>query len=422
MKTLVCILGGYYPFFSPCGIIADNILQQLKKDYKIIVIAQRNDFSLKKQDEYNGIKIIRLNEWNRMISSLCERKIRSSSNRFIRAFYKVILLIKKLVFFAICVLRPDSVSHPYIRAVEKQLELIQQNEKIDILLPVSIPHEAVIAAINFHSSHPDIPVFPYQLDEFAGNNALYRTNLFSRNKRKRNLESEIKILENCRKLFVLPPISGYYKSLPVFSRFEDKIIVTEHPLVVKNELPQVEKAQKLTFVYAGALNIKSRNPDLVLSAFEILKSKLDFVFRIFWFGNCQAAIDKYKSNMKDFLYDGGRVPYEKASEEIARADFLVSIGNNSDTQVPSKLFTYLSYGKPIIHFYYNDKDPYISYLAKYEASLCLKITDVEQNADKLLEFCNEYSGYHLDFDEVVRIFRECTPEYTADMFKREFLG
>ena len=67
----------------------------------------------------------------------------------------------------------------------------------------------------------------------------------------------------------------------------------------------------------------------------------------------------------------GVVDLETARKGIANADVLINIGNRLTNQVPSKVFEYISTGKPIINLCTMENCPTLSYMNRYPLGLSL---------------------------------------------------
>ena len=78
--------------------------------------------------------------------------------------------------------------------------------------------------------------------------------------------------------------------------------------------------------------------------------------------------------------------YEKAIEWLKDAGIISKCynlsliespfdGNKVDNQVPSKIFDYISLGKPIINVYTSEKDPALEYLKQYPLALNISETN-----------------------------------------------
>ena len=87
------------------------------------------------------------------------------------------------------------------------------------------------------------------------------------------------------------------------------------------------------------------------------------------------------------------------------------------TQVPSKIFDYISTGKPIINFYYNEKSPTLYYLDNYPLCISIKTSEdpIEVNK-KIKDFVDKSIDKTVSFDFVQQQFKECTPSYIASVF------
>ena len=417
MRTIVSIIGGYAPDFSPGGKIASNVLDELKKDYDITIIAQKTKFGLPEYEETNGIKLIRLPDYNLMFHSFFESKIKASSGAA-KSVYKLLLFAKKAVNYFVRMMRRRSLSGAYTGRIIRQLKKIEKENKIDILIPASAPHEALAAAVKYKKKHPATMLIPYKLDRFAQGNSLYENSFIRKFRYPRHIKSEQETLVYADAMFALPPIADYYEKSDF--EFKEKVVKTEHPLLKRIDIQsEKEENNRISLVYAGSLDTTLRNPEYLLNMFsKTPEFKENYVFNVYSFGNCGHILEKFKKVLNDSLNDGGKIPSSEVSKKLSAADILVTIGNNSSEEVPSKLFEYLSYGKPIVHFYYNDNDAYIKYLKDYDMSLCLKMSSEceEENIKLFKAFCEANKGKTIDFDEVKNFFEECTPEYTAKQF------
>ena len=112
----------------------------------------------------------------------------------------------------------------------------------------------------------------------------------------------------------------------------------------------------------------------------------------------------------------GKQPYDLANNVIRSSDILLSIGNNESPMMPSKIYEYVSTGKPIIHFYTWDSDPCIAVLEKYGNALLI---DSRKDIDvRLLEDFVKNSKL-IPFDKVESIFLLSVPEFTISVIEKE---
>ena len=96
---------------------------------------------------------------------------------------------------------------------------------------------------------------------------------------------------------------------------------------------------------------------------------------------------------------------------------MLSLGNAFDNQMPSKLFSYLGTGKPLLHLAVTDTDPPLPYLAKYPLALVLHQGQADAT-DILHRWLSEVCGKQLPFGEVCDLFPELVPQAVAAEFVR----
>ena len=137
------------------------------------------------------------------------------------------------------------------------------------------------------------------------------------------------------------------------------------------------------------------------------------------YGSGAQLVREASARDSPWLNPHGRVGIEEVHLAMAQADVLMTIGNNSDSEVPSKLFEYLSFGKPIIHFYFSDHDEYLSYLDRYPRSLAVKIGGAFEHEDaisRITSFCLDGTHEEISMESVHQNFRECTPAFVGAQF------
>ena len=154
----------------------------------------------------------------------------------------------------------------------------------------------------------------------------------------------------------------------------------------------VKTGDKCSCYFVGNLYKDIRTPDAAIQAFSLLQEEAE----LFFVGETYRFLqDKMNESVNNVHFPG-----RKSKEEVARiyqeADILVNIGNAIDNQMPSKIFEYISTGKPILNFYKVPNCPTLKYLKNYPLALNLYEPDVLQdtksNSKKIKDFCMENRG------------------------------
>ena len=102
-------------------------------------------------------------------------------------------------------------------------------ERIDVIIPASMPFESVIAAHNFKNKfNSEVLLLPYLFDKFTDSQTLHRLNVNRLIKRKVHIQLEKKILSNAKKIIAMHTLRFFFSEyIPSINQ----IIYTEHPLI-----------------------------------------------------------------------------------------------------------------------------------------------------------------------------------------------
>lgn len=215
-----------------------------------------------------------------------------------------------------------------------------------------------------------------------------------------------------------------YYSSTVDEKCRSKLAVVDIPLIFDfgrqedGDCPYKKIKGRIDVVYAGAINRRVRNPSYMLELFARASRLSDMMLHIFGENNCAALFAKYRYNDRIKVY--GSVPLASARAAVRNADVLLNIGNKVGHQVPSKIFEYMSCGKPIISLYNLDNDSSIPYLEKYPCSLQIREEQdkLAVNVERFAAFCVENAGKTIEFQRVRELFMENTPAFCADTMLR----
>lgn len=194
----------------------------------------------------------------------------------------------------------------------------------------------------------------------------------------------------------------------------DKLSIVDLPLL-ENKFQSCEKfSDKIVFLYAGLLDSRYRSPDVLLNLFKVNAEKENWQLHFYTKGNCENTIKKFATADKRVLQHG-YVSAEELDRRIENADILISIGNMQSNSVPSKIITYMSYGKPIIHFSLQKNDVCKEYLEKYPLALIIDaVTEPKAVTKKITEFVDEIAHTELTFSVLEENLPMNLAEYSAN--------
>ena len=412
---IVFLVSYYYPNYSAVGKCVGNVADELSKIHRVTVICEKDSYDQLDEEIINNQKIIRFITLDRKIRAKLNKKIKASKG-IKRKIYKTILYFYKFSQAAKIILSKVTIKQDLVDEYFEALDYIE--EEIDVIIPAVMPFESLLAAVRFSKNiSSTVKVIPYLFDQFALNKSLHRFQLNMKLKLKNHLELERKALNFSETVIIMPQLEDHYRS--VIQDHRKKILVLEHPLLINKSGNLQDDSEIIRFVYAGSFYKKIRNPEYFLTVFDNLLTEIRGKLDLYTFGNCEGIIDKF-SKKNNFIISHGKYKTDKVYRALEKSNFLVAVGNSISNQVPSKIIEYLSFGKPIIYLYTNNKDPGLKYLKKFPLSLCLKQDEkfLSENILKIKDFCRNKYGSKVDFKEVERMFIEASPKYTVNMIMK----
>lgn len=416
----VFVVGSYYPYYSAVGKCVGNVADVLSQRHKVTIICEKNNSDQEEEYYYNNQRILRI-----VTKDITKRiKIVENINRTRRIkkkFYNLSLGILKLEQAAELVFSKTSVKSQLVDSFLSKL--LDINENIDVIIPACMPFESVVAAYKYKEIYnAKVHLVPYLFDQFVENELLHRLKVNKRIKRKKHMKIEKEVISNSNTVLIMKQLKNYL--LSNYSEYNHLFQEVEHPLIVERKKKGIQVNKKTAiFTYAGSFYKGIRDPEYMLKIFDLYLEKNEGILNLYTFGNYNNIIKAY-AYKNDLIKDNGSLASTLVAGELEKADFLVAVGNSVSNQVPSKVFEYLSFGKPIIYFYELDNDSNVEILKNYPYGLCIRknAKEIEGNIFKLKKFCEENKDRSLTFEEISKLFPDALPEYTANLLENVILN
>lgn len=403
-KKILFICSNHFPYDGANGKLLKNLLDGgLSDAFEVHVLTHMFVSSDRTLEEYDKYTVHRFFSWfmypkNHLMNYI---KLNYHFGDYMRLLFKKVLPKLKSQddkqFF---------MSKQYIDDITSNLEKLNSQYHFDVVVSIVAGFETVKATLNFQKKHEDIPVVVYQLDPCSDNEL---ENIESFQERK---ELEKEYLTKANAIITTPIITEFYKkNYPV--ELTNKVVSMEFPNVVPVEQNYKYNPDKIICLFAGNIYRGIRNPDYTLKLFGALE---DTNIELHILGSCDEPIKKelLKKNIKFF----DSVSSKEAEELINKANILVNIGNSMTNQVPSKIFEYISTGKPIINIYKNENCPTLPYFEKYEY-VCNIIEKDILNIDDLERmrlFIVENSHVFESSESILHKYEESTITHCAMKF------
>lgn len=406
MKFLF-ILGTYLPKASANGICVINVINEIKNQGHSVHCLCWDNVG-KKHDIVDGVEITRVFVSSKYSADNIMPKSRVS--------YKFISLIDKTLSYILFPFYPNHRIGISKRMERHALDLMRKNE-YDCIISVFQPFDALFAGYSIAKKYPSTKWVLYYLDIFSG--GIKPTLLSQKRFFKKTYKWECKFFERCDLALIMESYGFHYKT-KMFEKYKDRIKYADFPLIDSLRPPceiVQTKHDDLRFLLSGKIDFAMRNPTYVLSLMEkILKSvpsHFDFCGTQDW----QPLLDSFQASVGNSFTYHGRVDYQTAKKMEDEADVLISIGNSFSGAVPSKIFSYMSRGKIILHTYSDPNDPALAYLRLYPKAILLNEKDSSECLDvfKIVETIEKNYDRIIDPHTLNALFPKNTVRYTSDL-------
>jgi len=160
----------------------------------------------------------------------------------------------------------------------------------------------------------------------------------------------------CGKIHVMPPMLSLPAELSVAKRYP--------------------KSGPIRLVFVGTLYSRLRSPRYLLECFTALAAELQpGAIELHFYGainDCADQLNACPAAVREAVVVHGLVGRAEVLAAMVDADVLVNIGNDSESQLASKVIEYMAVGKPIINLISLATDTSVVALAGYPAVLTLR--------------------------------------------------
>lgn len=259
------------------------------------------------------------------------------------------------------------------------------------------------------SKHYGIPFLLYQLDPCMNN----ESEGFYNKKARRHLETSL--YKNASQI-ITTPIIYHLHSNDSLKKYLFKVSKMEFPLVSDKTRRINKDNNEILCVFSGALYNPIRLPYYTVKLFEEVSKKINL--KVVFVGRNCPSFNRFETSLNVVWKNSES--REDVSQLLYESDFLINIGNTIRNQIPSKLFDYISRGKPIINVCKFNDCPSLIYLTKYPLVLNIIEDDSKFNSNvkKLESFLIAQRNATVPFSIINKEYLECTTQYCSDIFNR----
>lgn len=419
MKKLLFIIQSYPSERSANVRCDEKVMKELLSTgtYEIHCLTYQYEWQPLKE-EINGFHIHRFRKspmWD--IYTWARHHTEKRLAKIIMKLNRVSLRIKQFVTIPIYPCYEPINSRLYARAAVK----LNKREHFDMVLAEHHGYDTLYAGHILKSKlGENIKFIALLWDPFTGkSNPKYLPKAYAE---KRIIKSEKKVLSNADAIVAMKSSESYHKEHSVNKSYYHKYHFLDIPGIVPpnpvHEKSGFIKEGMINILYSGLLNLTYRDPTFIVET--ISKSKFSEQINLIFLCSGDDAVRKLhdlRITFKGNMIIHGYVEGDVFSAVMQHADIFLNIGGENPYMVPSKIFGYMSYGKPIISTYSIEDDASKLYLEKYPLSLNVNINDDDPEAQskRVDDFLGKNRFGKVPFDEVKALFPQNTPAAYAEL-------
>lgn len=417
MKKILVLTSKYIPNPDANGLISKYLIDELKmRDFKVTCIGVRGDNEAYREI-IDDVNIYRIDPT--FYSYILQKKSSTKSTFFTKIIFKIIYIIRKIKLMLLLFNFPNF-DLMQANKLYKKIEVLHNREQFDYIIGIFKPYYNIAALKKFKKKHPDIMCIGYYLDLI---NSIQKPKVMPK-----KLYDWLCYREDSYtfKLLDLILMAKGGKDLYIDSKYDfvrKKIKYVDFPTFItrfnlynRNNKNNIDK--KIVLTYAGTLNIKYRNPEILLNILDKVSKEIKKTIELNIYGknNCKKLLEKFNSNIYFQIKNHGFMSHEDVIKYMCESDILINISNKIQNAVPSKIFELFSIGKPIINVLFDKSDITKQYFEKYPSVQNIYAWEqLDKQIKSVKNFIIDESGKQYEVDKIKEKFVENTPSYIANI-------
>lgn len=216
------------------------------------------------------------------------------------------------------------------------------------------------------------------------------------------------------------PVKSFHDQFGDVKAAVGKRVYLGHPLINRPctsgipVKPGFVKTDKINIIYAGRLYCV----DDIQYAIELLNS-IPFAERInlvlfFYQMPSENERSRMRHGFKGTIVFSGRIPIDDLLCLYSQADVFLGFAGGNYSQVISKIYDYMCFGKPVVYFYKDDNDVNLREFAKYPLFTSIDIRLSLSKNNSIKDFLALNLGRQVPFERVESLFPTATATAYVD--------
>lgn len=291
---------------------------------------------------------------------------------------------------------------------------IIRNNHIDTVICVHLPIESLLAGIQLKKKYPDVRFVAYVLDSLSG--GFLPRHLPACFCRKRRIKWENEIYQSFDRVVLMQSSKEHHETYSSKASWYHRSTYLDIPLFVPDVTNKTVPQSKPSITFVGTMADHIRTPYHFLKVLNKVGMDVQFVFAG---SNSCGDLNRYCQSPHITLQELGQISHSHAMELVQASAVLLNLGNKNASLVPSKIFEYMSAGKPIVSTYCIDNDSSLPYLKKYPNVLLLdeRCRDLDLQAEMLENFILNCGIESINVQDLYERYEKNTPAAFVNLMR-----
>lgn len=406
MKKILFLTSSYPDFRKSASVLCTHRVMEAcakQKNMEVHCLCMRYEGE-KLEDYLNGIHVHRFN------MTVFERIMYSALNRtsgVSRIMYQILDRFQKIITIPLY----PCITPLLLKRWKSSAISIHKKEEFEIVIAEHHGYNTLISGAYIKKKCHKVAFVPILWDPILGkNNTNKLPKAFTS---KRTIDEEKYIAKYADMIISTLSMKGFYeKNIDIA---KEKRVYLDIPSVlppdeiINSNYLSLLKSGRTNIVFSGYIDAQ-RDPNRILECFNTCKNveRLNILF--FCKGVDEKTIKYWKEHFRGDILFHEYIPLKDLHSIYSYSDYLLNISHTNANMVPSKIFEYMSYGRPIISCYKTHGDAAKSYLELYPESCIIDLnTSVSANSEFLDRFFIQ-KHETVPFETVKSLFPNNTPE------------
>ncbi len=325
--------------------------------------------------------------------------------KFVGTFIKMVLKIYRFIMANLSIY---SYSFFDYISVRKKLKVLHRKKPIHTIISISFPFVNFQAGYFFKKKYPAIQFITYSLDIYSER---IRGYIFNRHLFTRIVSKENKIYELANMNLVK---EDFQNSRENKWNNKKKQKVVGVPFLTDRTKKDTSIGNLLIkLVYAGTFQKGVRVPGPLIKLIKELNNT-NILFEIAYRGKFDKQfnqLDNTNNNQNIVIHK--ELNREAVDDLYYSANVFINISNLDIKQTPSKIFEYMSFGKPILNIVYHESQ--IINEKTYQLIYNVFHDKICEERDEILTFITNSANKRMNFDKINEMNNKNTAEYLSEI-------